>query len=60
MHVCMYVCVQDMRLNSRWLDLRVPANNAIMRIRSGVLQLFRESLYQQVPSMYVLCMYVCI
>jgi len=35
---------QDMRLNSRWLDLRVPANNAIMRIRSGVSQLFREAL----------------
>ena len=36
--------VQDMRLNSRWLDLRVPANNAIMRIRSGVSLLFREAL----------------
>lgn len=36
-----------MRLNNRWLDLRVPANNAIMRIRSGVSQLFRESLYAE-------------
>lgn len=36
-----------MRLNNRWLDLRVPANNAIMRIKSGIMQLFRESLYQQ-------------
>jgi aspartyl-tRNA synthetase len=31
----------------RWLDLRVPANNCIMRIQSGVCQLFRESLYAQ-------------
>lgn len=31
----------------RWLDLRVPANNCIMRIQSGVCQLFRESLYSQ-------------
>jgi nondiscriminating aspartyl-tRNA synthetase len=37
---------QDLRLNNRWLDLRVPANNAVMRIKSGVLQLFRESLYR--------------
>ena len=36
-----------MRLNNRWLDLRVPANNAIMRIRSGVSQLFREALYKK-------------
>lgn len=36
--------IQDMRLNNRWLDLRVPANNAIMRIRSGVSLLFREAL----------------
>lgn len=34
-----------MRLNNRWLDLRVPANNAIMRIRSGILKHFRDSLY---------------
>eukprot|EP01038_Epipyxis_sp_PR26KG_P005702 gene5702-7870_t len=38
---------QDIRLNSRWLDLRVPANNAIMRIRSGISFLFRESLHNQ-------------
>ncbi len=36
--------VQDVRLNNRWLDLRVPANNAIMRIRSGISLLFREAL----------------
>lgn len=38
---------QDIRLNSRWLDLRVPANNAIIRIRSGVSMLFREALVDQ-------------
>jgi aspartyl-tRNA synthetase len=35
---------QDMRLNSRWLDLRVPANNAIMRLRSGIATYFRQAL----------------
>ena len=38
---------QDMRLNSRWLDLRVPANNAMMRIRSGISTLFREALLNE-------------
>lgn len=38
---------QDTRLDNRWLDLRVPANNAIMRIQSGVCQLFREALYKE-------------
>eukprot|EP00904_Undaria_pinnatifida_P002120 jgi/Undpi1/11909/HiC_scaffold_4.g01608.m1 len=38
---------QDLRLDNRWLDLRTPANNAIMRVQSGVCQLFRESLYSQ-------------
>eukprot|EP00548_Thalassiothrix_antarctica_P010554 CAMPEP_0194160752 /NCGR_PEP_ID=MMETSP0152-20130528/78556_1 /TAXON_ID=1049557 /ORGANISM="Thalassiothrix antarctica, Strain L6-D1" /LENGTH=739 /DNA_ID=CAMNT_0038870467 /DNA_START=655 /DNA_END=2874 /DNA_ORIENTATION=- len=38
---------QDLRLNNRWMDLRVPANNAILRIQSAVCQLFRESLYAQ-------------
>lgn len=38
---------QELRLNNRWLDLRVPANNAIMRIKSGVSLLFRESLIHQ-------------
>lgn len=32
---------QDIRLDNRWVDLRTPANNAIMRLRSGVCQLFR-------------------
>lgn len=38
---------QENRLDNRWLDLRVPANNAIMRLQSAVCQLFRESLYAQ-------------
>lgn len=38
---------QELRLDNRWLDLRVPANNCMMRIQSGVCQLFRESLYEQ-------------
>jgi aspartyl-tRNA synthetase len=37
----------DMRLKNRWLDLRVPANNAIMRVRSGVSFLFREALMNE-------------
>jgi aspartyl/asparaginyl-tRNA synthetase len=39
--------LQDTRLNHRWLDLRVPANNAIMRIRSGISFLFREALLNE-------------
>jgi aspartyl-tRNA synthetase len=38
---------QELRLDNRWMDLRAPANNAIMRIQSAVCQLFREYLYQQ-------------
>ena len=38
---------QELRLDNRWMDLRTPANNSIMRIQSGVCQLFRESLYAQ-------------
>jgi nondiscriminating aspartyl-tRNA synthetase len=34
----------DLRLDHRWMDLRTPANQAIMRISSGVCQLFREFL----------------
>jgi aspartyl-tRNA synthetase len=40
-----YVAVGlDTRLNNRILDLRTPANQAIMRIQSGVGRLFREFL----------------
>lgn len=38
---------QELRLDNRWMDLRVPANNGIMRIQSAICQLFRESLYAQ-------------
>mmetsp|Transcript_15884 Transcript_15884/g.18079 ORF Transcript_15884/g.18079 Transcript_15884/m.18079 type:complete len:633 (+) Transcript_15884:94-1992(+) len=38
---------QELRLDNRWMDLRAPANNAIMRIQSMVCQLFRQSLYSQ-------------
>eukprot|EP00545_Synedropsis_sp_CCMP1620_P000774 CAMPEP_0119014810 /NCGR_PEP_ID=MMETSP1176-20130426/10399_1 /TAXON_ID=265551 /ORGANISM="Synedropsis recta cf, Strain CCMP1620" /LENGTH=551 /DNA_ID=CAMNT_0006968053 /DNA_START=192 /DNA_END=1847 /DNA_ORIENTATION=- len=38
---------QELRLDNRWMDLRVPANNAIMRVQSAICQLFRESLYSQ-------------
>lgn len=35
---------QDIRLDNRWLDLRTPANGAIMRLQAGVCQLFRSGL----------------
>lgn len=35
------------RLDNRWIDLRVPANQAIMRISSAVCQLFRDYLLSQ-------------
>jgi len=38
---------QDLRLNNRCIDLRVPANNAIMRVQSAVCSLFRDSLAAQ-------------
>jgi aspartyl-tRNA synthetase len=36
---------QDIRLNNRIIDLRVPSNQALMRLQSGVCMLFREFLY---------------
>jgi aspartyl-tRNA synthetase len=36
-----------MRLNNRWLDLRVPSNNAIFRIKSGISFLFRQYLMKE-------------
>jgi len=36
---------QELRLDNRWLDLRAPANNAILRVQSAICQLFREALY---------------
>jgi len=38
---------QELRLDNRWIDLRVPANNAIMRLQSAVCQLYREALYKE-------------
>ena len=38
---------QELRLDHRWMDLRTPANNAIMKVQSAICQLFRESLYSQ-------------
>ena len=38
---------QELRLDNRWMDMRAPAQNAIMRVQSGVCQLFREYLYSQ-------------
>jgi len=37
---------QDTRLNNRIIDLRVPTNQALMKLQSGVCQLFREFLYK--------------
>jgi aspartyl-tRNA synthetase len=36
------VVKQDIRLNNRIIDLRVPANQAIFKIQSGVCRLYRE------------------
>ena len=36
---------QDIRLNNRIIDLRVPSNQALMRLQSGVCFLFRDFLY---------------
>lgn len=36
------VVKQDVRLNNRIIDLRVPTNNAIFKIQSGVCTLYRE------------------
>lgn len=38
---------QDIRLNNRWLDLRVPSNHNMMKIRSAISLLFREALLQE-------------
>jgi len=36
--------LQDLRLEHRWLDLRVPAHNATLRLQAAMCQLFRDSL----------------
>jgi aspartyl-tRNA synthetase len=35
---------QDVRLNNRYIDLRLPTNQALIRISAGVCKLFREFL----------------
>ena len=35
---------QHLKLDNRWLDLRAPVNNAIFKIQSGVVNLFRSYL----------------
>jgi len=37
----------DLRLDHRWLDLRVPANNATLRLKAVVCRLFREALTER-------------
>jgi len=39
--------LQDLRLDHRWLDIRVPANNAILRVQAAVCRLFREALSER-------------
>jgi len=38
---------QELRLNHRWMDLRVPAQHSVMRIQSAVCTLFRQALLTQ-------------
>ena len=48
---------QDTRLDTRCIDLRAPAQNAIMRINSGVCDLWREACKVQLAvALYI---YVC-
>ena len=42
----MPVVRQDVRLNNRIIDLRVPTNQAIFRLQSGVCQIYREFMYK--------------
>lgn len=43
----MPVVKQDVRLNNRIIDLRVPTNAAIFKLQSGVCQLWREFFLQK-------------
>mmetsp|Transcript_27797 Transcript_27797/g.54502 ORF Transcript_27797/g.54502 Transcript_27797/m.54502 type:complete len:574 (+) Transcript_27797:145-1866(+) len=38
---------QDLRLDYRHLDLRAPAQNAALRVKSEMCRLFREAMYEQ-------------
>jgi len=41
------VVMQDIRLNNRVIDLRVPTNQAIFKLQAGVCRLFREYLQEK-------------
>lgn len=43
----MPVVKQEKRLDARIIDLRVPTNNAIFRLQSGVCQIYREFFYSK-------------
>ena len=38
---------QDVRLNNRIIDLRVPTNQAIFRLQSGVCAIYRDFMYSK-------------
>ena len=42
----MPVVKQDVRLNNRIIDLRVPTNQAIFRLQSGICRIYREFMLQ--------------
>lgn len=42
----MAVVKQDVRLDNRIIDLRVPTNQAIFKLQSGVCRLYREFMMQ--------------
>ena len=42
----MPVVRQDVRLNNRIIDLRVPTNQAIFRLQSGICRIYREFMLQ--------------
>lgn len=43
----MAVVGQEVRLNNRIIDLRVPTNQAIFRLQSGVCQIYRDFMYSK-------------
>lgn len=44
------IASQSVRFDNRWLDLRVPVNNAVLRIQSAICHLFREYLMFEEPK----------
>lgn len=50
----------ELRLDNRWLDLRVPAHNAILRVQSKVCQAFRSSLCKRGFTEPELSLHVCL